>query len=117
MLITRSGSSAPRVDSQRCRALAYGVIWTSDRCSTRTGRAPGGRTGTSTRRSRNALTSYKPGVRQAAGADRPDAEQAPDDGCGRTAPRHSQKATSGPAATLVACLMHQALSRSASAQI
>ena len=59
----------------------------------------------------------QPGVRQAAGADRPDAEQAPDDGRGRTVRRHNQKATSGPAATLVACLMHQALSRSASAPI
>ena len=59
----------------------------------------------------------QPRVRQAAGADRPNAEQAPDDGRGRAVPRHNQKATSEPAATLVACLMHQALSRSASAQI
>jgi hypothetical protein len=59
----------------------------------------------------------KPRVRQTADAKRPNAEQAPDNSGGCAVPRHNQKATSEPADTLVACLLHQARSRSASGWI
>ena len=73
--------------------LANGVMWTSDMWSTRMGRAPGGSTGTATRRSRKAFTSYSPAYAKQP-ARPPDAEQALDDRLGRTVHRHNQKATS-----------------------
>ena len=105
MLITRSGSSAPRVDSQRCRALAYGVMCTSDTCSTRMGRAPGGSTGTVTRRSRNALTSYRPAyARQPAPTAPTPARPLTIDVVARFADI-IRRLQARPAATLVPCLM------------
>ena len=54
---TRSGSRASRVLIQDMSLRRPGVRWASEMCSTRTGRAPSGRTGTSWRRSRNMLRS------------------------------------------------------------
>ena len=109
VLITRSGSRAASPDTQRCRASAVGVMCRSEMCSTRSAGAPAGSTGTSTRRSRKALTSYRPAYASAPAPTALVAARTFDTGAaGRGVADIRRRLQAGPPARLVPCPPHRA---------